>query len=144
VVIVIGKRARKVSEEKAGDYILGITCGNDISARVWQREDRQWWRAKASDTFAPCGPYIASGLDYGNVDMTLRVNDEVKQKTNTKDLIFGIPKIVSFVSQHVTLEAGDLIYTGTTGTTEGMKPGDIVTVEIEGVGTLRNRVVAEK
>lgn len=143
VVIVIGKRARKVSEDQALDYVLGITCGNDISARYWQKNDIQWWRAKGSDTFGPVGPYIATGLDYGNLDMQLRVNGQVKQKTNTHNMIHNIAQTVSFISQHVTLEPGDLIFTGTPGKTEGMKPGDVVEVEIEGVGILRNKIVAE-
>ena len=144
VVVVIGKRARNVAEKDALDYVLGITCGNDISARVWQQGDRQWWRAKASDTFGPCGPYITSGLDYGDLTMILKVNGEVRQKTNTRNMIHNIPQVVSYISRHVTLEPGDLIYTGTPGQTKGMKAGDVVTVEIEGVGVLRNKVVAEK
>jgi len=144
LVIVIGKRARKVPEDKALDYVLGITCGNDISARKWQSNDIQWWRAKGSDTFGPCGPYIAAGIDYGNLDVELRVNGQVRQKTNTKNMIHNVPQIVSFISQHVTLEPGDLIFTGTTGKTKGMNPGDVVEVEIQGVGILRNRVVEQK
>lgn len=144
VVVVIGKLARNVSKAEALDYVLGITCGNDISARDWQTGDVQWWRAKASDTFGPCGPFIASGLDYSDLDMTLRVNGEVRQKTSTKLMIHGIAETVSFISQHCTLEPGDLIFTGTPGKTKGMQPGDVVTVEIEGVGVLRNTVVGAK
>jgi len=144
VVIVIGKRAKNVPESKALDYVLGITCGNDISARYWQKNDVQWWRAKASDTFGPVGPYIASGLDYGKLDMELRVNGEVKQKTNTKNMIHSIRQTVSFISRYVTLEPGDLIFTGTPGKTQPMKPGDVVEVEIEGVGVLRNQIVSGK
>ena len=143
VVIVIGKRAKNVSKENALDYVLGITCGNDISARVWQKGDTQWWRAKASDTFGPCGPFIASGLKLNDLEMTLRLNGKVRQQTNTKLMVHDIPTTVSFISQHTTLEPGDLIYTGTPGKTHGMQPGDVVTVEIEGVGVLRNKVVAE-
>jgi len=144
VVIVIGKRASKVSEADALDYVLGITCGNDISARYWQKNDVQWWRAKGSDTFGPVGPYIAAGIDYGQLDMELRVNGEVKQKTNTRNMIHNVAQTVSFISRHVTLEPGDLIFTGTPGKTEGMKPGDVVEVEIEGVGVLRNRIELEQ
>lgn len=143
VVIVIGKKAKKVTEVEALDYVLGISCGNDISARDWQKQDVQWWRAKGSDTFGPVGPYIATGIDYGHLDMELRVNGEVKQKTNTANMIHNIPQTVSFISRHVTLEPGDLIFTGTPGKTTGMKPGDVVEVEIEGVGILRNSIVAE-
>lgn len=142
LVIVIGKRAKDVSEAAARDYILGVTCGNDISARHWQKSDTQWWRAKGHDTFGPCGPYIVSGLDYDNLDMELRINGEVRQKTNTKDMLFTCAQTVSFISKHVTLEPGDLIFTGTTGTTQGMQIGDVMEVEIEGVGVLRNRLIA--
>jgi 2-keto-4-pentenoate hydratase/2-oxohepta-3-ene-1,7-dioic acid hydratase in catechol pathway len=159
LVVVIGKRATKVSEEDALDYVLGVTCGNDISARIWQNgtaehtcekcghasdADVQWWRAKASDTFGPCGPFILSGVDYQKLDMTLRVNGEVRQKTNTKNQVHGIAQVVSFLSKHCTLEPGDLIYTGTPGKTQALKPGDEVEVEIEKVGVLKNRVVQAK
>lgn len=144
LVVVIGRRAKNVSVEDALDYVLGITCGNDISARYWQKNDVQWWRAKASDTFGPCGPCITAGLDYQNLNMELRLNGEVRQKTNTKNQIHTIAETVSFISQHVTLEPGDLIYTGTPGKTQPMNPGDVVEVEIEGVGVLKNNVVAEK
>ncbi len=140
LVIVIGRKAKNVPEDKALDYVLGITCGNDISARVWQRNDVQWWRAKGSDTFGPCGPFIASGIDYNNLKMELRVNGEVKQKTNTKNQVHNVAQTVSFISQHVTLQPGDLIFTGTPGKTKPLHAGDVVEVEIEGVGVLRNTV----
>ncbi len=145
LVIVIGKRAKNVCEDKAMDYVLGITGGNDVSARDWQNgenKDVQWWRAKAHDTFGPCGPFIASGIDYGNLAVELRLNGETRQKTNTKNMIHGIAQTVSFISQYVTLEPGDLIFTGTPGKTKAVKAGDVVEVEIEGVGVLRNTVVA--
>lgn len=141
LVIVIGKRARDVSVGEANEYILGVTCGNDVSARDWQHDDVQWWRAKGSDTFGPCGPFIASGIDYNNLKLQLRVNGEVKQEQNTSDMVHSIDEIVSWASRHVTLEPGDLIYTGTPGTTEALKPGDVVEVELEGAGVLRNPVV---
>jgi len=144
MVIVIGKQATDVPKEKALDHVLGITCGNDISARYWQKNDVQWWRAKASDTFGPVGPYIAAGLDYQNLKMDLRLNGEVQQSTNTANQIHGVAETVSFISRYVTLEPGDLIFTGTPGKTKGMNPGDIVEVEIEGVGVLRNQVAKEK
>ena len=146
LVIVIGKRARRVSEEQAADHILGYTCGNDISERNWQggslgdQKDVQWWRAKGSDTFAPMGPAIAAGLDYEKSQIQLRLNGEVKQKQMLSDLIFKPPAVVSFISQHVTLLPGDVIYTGTPGETSRIKAGDVVEVEIDGVGVLRNGV----
>lgn len=144
LVVVIGKRAKDVSVEEALDHVLGVTCGHDVSARIWQDNDVQWWRAKASDTFGPCGPYIASGLDYQNLDMELRVNGETRQKTNTQNQIHSIAEAVSFISRHVTLRSGDLIFTGTPGKTRPLHAGDVVEVEVEGVGVLRNRVVGEK
>ena len=147
LVIVIGKEARRVSEEDAADYILGYTCGNDVSERNWQggsqgdKADVQWWRAKGSDTFGPFGPSIAVGVDVPNSRIQLRLNGEVKQTQMLSDLIFGPEKIVSFVSQYVTLYQGDIIFTGTPGTTSAMKDGDVVEVEIDGIGVLRNNVV---
>ena len=144
LVIVIGKTAKNVSKKDALKYVLGVTCGNDVSAREWQRNDVQWWRAKASDTFGPCGPVIASGLDYSNLQLTLRLNGEVKQDENTKYFINDVPSMVSFLSRHVTLHPGDLIFTGTPGKTSELKSGDVVEVELSGVGVLRNKVAAEK
>ena len=144
MVIVIGKKAKNVPKNKALDYVFGVTCGNDVSARVWQRGDVQWWRAKGSDTFGPCGPFIASGLNYDDLLMQLRLNGKVRQKERTSYMIHDVSSTVSFISKHVTLHPGDLIYTGTTGKTDEIKPGDVVEVELEGVGVLRNSVVAEK
>ena len=140
LVVVIGKRASQVSVADAPRYIFGVTAGNDVSERNWQRSDLQWFRAKASDTFGPLGPAIASGLNYGDLLLQTRLNGEVVQSQRTKDLVFDIPTIVSYVSRYVTLEPGDVIYTGTPGTTRPMKPGDVVEVELEGVGVLRNAV----
>jgi 2-keto-4-pentenoate hydratase/2-oxohepta-3-ene-1,7-dioic acid hydratase in catechol pathway len=142
MVVVIGKRARNVSPDEALGHVLGVTCGNDVSARDWQKNDLQWWRAKGSDTFGPCGPFIATGLDYDNLHLQLRENGDVKQEQRTSDLIHGVAATVSFISRAMTLEPGDLIYTGTPGKTTALKPGDVVEVELEGVGVLTNRVVA--
>ncbi len=144
MVIVIAKKARNISKEHALDFVLGVTCGNDISAREWQKNDVQWWRAKGSDTFGPCGPCITSGLDYDNLQMKLRLNGKMMQDENTSYLINDVRTMVSVISRHVTLNPGDLIFTGTPGTTSGIEPGDTVEVEIEGVGVLRNNVVAGK
>jgi len=144
LVIVIGRTASKVSRESALDYVFGVTCGNDVSARAWQKGDVQWWRAKGSDTFGPCGPFIATGLNYDDLLLQLRLNGKTMQKERTSQFLNDIPTMVSFVSQHITLHPGDLIFTGTPGTTSEIRPGDVVEVELEGVGVLRNRVVAEK
>jgi len=141
LVVVIGKTATKVKREEALDYIFGVTIGNDVSERAWQREDLQWYRAKGADTFGPLGPWVVTGVNYQDLLLETRVNGEVKQSQRTKDLIFDIPYLVSYVSQYVTLVPGDVIYTGTPGTTRAMKPGDVVEVEIENIGVLRNKVV---
>jgi len=148
LVIVIGKTARDVSESEALDYVFGVTCGNDVSERFWQNDeddkDVQWWRAKGADTFGPVGPCIASGLDYDNLMLRLRLNGEVMQEESTALMIHDVAKSVSFISDYVTLEPGDLIFTGTPGQTSAIQPGDVVEVELEGVGVLRNPVIAEE
>ena len=143
MVVVIGRMARNVSAEAALDYVLGVTCGNDVSERDWQKADVQWWRAKGSDTFGPCGPFIVAGLDYDNLQMSLRLNGKVMQDESTSQLIHGVASTISHISHHTTLYPGDLIFTGTPGTTSTIKPGDVVEVELEGVGVLRNRVASE-
>ena len=141
MVLVIGKTCHQVTRVLAMDCVFGITAGNDVSERDWQANDLQWFRAKASDTFGPVGPTIATGLDPDDVQVETRVNGEVRQHARTSDLIFDVPTIVSYVSRYVTLQPGDLIFTGTPGSTKAMNPGDVVEVEVEGVGILRNTVV---
>ena len=144
LVIVIGKEAHNVSVADAADYIFGVTAGNDVSERDWQAADLQWLRAKASDTFGPLGPVIATGLNYNDLLVQTRLNGEVRQSESSKDLIFNLEEIVSYVSRYVTLMPGDVIFTGTPGSTSAMKPGDVVEIEVEGVGVLRNTVVAAR
>ena len=140
LVVVIGKRAQKISVSEASEYIFGVTAGNDVSERNWQRIDLQWFRAKASDTFGPIGPVITNGLNYNDLLLQTRLNGEIVQSERTKDLIYSVEEIVSYISQYVTLLPGDVIFTGTPGSTKAMKPGDIVEIELEGVGVLRNKV----
>jgi 2-keto-4-pentenoate hydratase/2-oxohepta-3-ene-1,7-dioic acid hydratase in catechol pathway len=145
LVIVMGKQASRVSPSEAKSAIFGVACGNDVSERDWQngpQKDLQWWRAKGADTFGPCGPCVARGLDYGKLELQTRVNGKVVQKQSTSDLLFDCPAIVSFISKYVTLGPGDLIYTGTPGSTSKLNPGDVVEIEIEGIGVLRNPVEA--
>lgn len=145
LVVVAGKRAKNISPEEASAAIFGVTCGNDVSDREWQhgnKKDLQWWRAKGSDTFAPLGPAIVTGLDYGDLLLHTRMNGETIQKQHTSDLMFDCATIVSYISRWVTIEPGDLIYTGTPGSTKKMNPGDTVEIEIEGIGVLRNPVTA--
>ncbi len=144
LVIVIGKRTKNVTAAQARDCIFGVTCGNDVSERIWQNDakvkDVQWWRAKGADTFGPVGPAIARGVDYGNLKIQTRLNGKVMQEDSTSHLVHDCPTVVSFISKYVTLMPGDLIFTGTPGKTSPMKAGDVVEIEIEGVGILRNPV----
>ena len=143
LVVVIGRRAKRVSVEQALDYVLGYTCGNDVSVRPWQQDDLQWWRAKGSDTFAPLGPFLVTDLDPAKLQIRTRLNGEEKQAASATELLFDIPTIISFITQAVTLEPGDVIYTGTPGVPPELHPGDVVEVEVEGIGVLRNPVRAE-
>jgi 2-keto-4-pentenoate hydratase/2-oxohepta-3-ene-1,7-dioic acid hydratase in catechol pathway len=141
MVVVIGREATNVPVEEAGRYVFGVTAGNDVSERDWQSADLQWFRAKASDTFGPLGPILVTGLNHDDLLLQTRVNGEIRQSARTSDLIFDVEEIVSYVSRYVTLYPGDIIFTGTPGTTQAMEPGDVVEVELEGVGVLRNTVV---
>ncbi len=141
--VVIGRRCRRATRAEALSYVLGYTCGNDVSARPWQYNDLSWWRGKSSDTFAPLGPWIATGLDPGNLALSARVNGRTAQESTTADLLHDVPSIIEFVSRAVTLEPGDVIMTGTPGQPVDIHPGDIVEIEVEGVGVLRNGVRAE-
>ena len=144
LVVVIGKQAHQVSQADVDEYIFGVTAGNDVSERNWQQADLQWFRAKGSDTFGPIGPAIVSGLNYNNLLLQTRLNGNIVQEQRTDDLIFNIQKIVSYVSDFVTLDPGDIIFTGTPGATSPMKAGDLIEVEIEGVGVLTNRISEQK
>jgi 2-keto-4-pentenoate hydratase/2-oxohepta-3-ene-1,7-dioic acid hydratase in catechol pathway len=141
LVIVIGKRAKSVPVDTAKSHVFGVTAGNDVSERGWQKADLQWFRAKATDTFGPMGPAIVTGLNYDDLLLETKLNGEVVQSQRTKDLIFNVATIVSYVSKYVTLEPGDVIFTGTPGTTRAFKVGDTIEVIIEGIGTLRNKAV---
>ncbi len=143
LAVVIKEKARNVSMEEAEKYILGYTCLNDVTARDLQRKDGQWTRAKGFDTFAPVGPWIvpAEYFDPSEINLETRVNGVRVQQGNTKDMIFPIPFLVSYISKIMTLNAGDIISTGTPRGVGPIKPGDIVEIEIEGLGVLRNPVV---
>ena len=144
ICVVIGKRAKHVSEAQVKDHIFGVAPCNDVSERSWQKSDLQWFRAKGADTFGPIGPAVVRGADYARLKLIGRHNGKVVQETTTDLMIFPIDAIVSYVSRYVTLEPGDVIFTGTPGTTQPMRPGDTFEVEIAGIGVLRNRVVAER
>ena len=140
MVLIIGKVTRNVSVEEAPDHIFAVAPGNDISERVWQSNDLQWFRAKGADTFGPVGPVMARGVDYDDLLLQTRVNGQVMQSQRTRDLLFDSSYLVSYVSRYVTLEPGDMIFTGTPGSTSAMQPGDIVEIELENVGILRNTI----
>jgi 2-keto-4-pentenoate hydratase/2-oxohepta-3-ene-1,7-dioic acid hydratase in catechol pathway len=142
LAVVIGRRARRVSADRALEHVAGLTCFNDVSARDYQRRDGQWARAKGFDTFAPLGPWIAAGLAPDRLAVTCRVNGEVRQRGSTADLIFPVPFLIAHISSIMTLEVGDVIATGTPAGVAPIEVGDEVEVEVEGVGVLRNRVEA--
>ncbi|MDM5212305.1 fumarylacetoacetate hydrolase family protein [Peribacillus sp. NJ4] len=152
LAVVIGREAKHVSEEEANDYVFGYTIMNDISARDLQFQDGQWSRGKTADTFAPFGPVVVTHDEVGdphNLAISLELNGEIMQDSNTSNLIFTVPKIISFLSQSMTLKPGDLIATGTPpGVGMGRNPkiwlknGDRLNVSIEKIGTLSNHVIA--
>jgi 2-keto-4-pentenoate hydratase/2-oxohepta-3-ene-1,7-dioic acid hydratase in catechol pathway len=143
LAVVIGRETRQATIAEAENNIFGFTCGNDVSEREWQKNDLQWWRAKGSDTFAPLGPAIVTGFDWRRGRVETRVNGAVVQQGEFRELLFNPPAIISYASQYATLLPGDIIYTGTPGTTAALNAGDQVEVEIPGIGILRNNVAAE-
>ena len=140
LVVVIGKKARHVKESEAAEYILGYTCGNDVTARDLQPKDGQWTVSKSFDTFLPFGPWIETDLDPSALGIRAILNGEVKQSSSTSNLIFPVIELVSYLSSVMTLEPGDIIMTGTPSGVGPMKSGDEIVVEIEGIGRLVNRV----
>lgn len=140
--IVIGREAYRVPEQAALDYVLGYTCGNDVSHREYQRKDGQWVRAKGFDTFCPLGPVIETELDPSDLAIQSRLNGEVRQSSRTSNMLFGPAFLVSFISNVMTLKPGDVIMTGTPEGVGPMRPGDIIEIEVEGIGVLRNPVAA--
>ena len=139
--VVIGRVARHIaSDEDPLSYVMGYTCVNDVTARDLQRKDVQFTRGKSFDTFCPVGPWIETDIDPGNVTVETRLNGEVKQKGNTADMAFPVAFLIRYISEIMTLYPGDLIATGTPAGVSRMKPGDIVEVEVGGIGVLRNRV----
>lgn len=142
---IIKRQAKNVSEEKALDYILGYTCGNDLTATDLIEKDGRLTRAKAFDTSGPLGPYLVTGLDPHRLSIKSRLNGKNQQDGNSEVLVFGIEKLISYISAFLTLRPGDVVWTGTPkGGACPVKVGDITEVEIEGIGILRNKIVAPK
>jgi 2-keto-4-pentenoate hydratase/2-oxohepta-3-ene-1,7-dioic acid hydratase in catechol pathway len=143
MAIVIGRRATRVREGDALDYVLGVTCVNDVTARELQNKGAGYTRAKGFDTFAPVGPCIAVGLDYtaaAGLKVEGRVNGALRQSSSTRELIFSLPMLIAYISTSMTLLPGDIISTGTPSGIGPLHPGDMVTVAVEGVGELTNPV----
>ena len=140
--VVIGSRARRVSRDNALDFVLGFVCVNDVTVRDLQKKDVQYTRAKGFDTFCPIGPRIVAGLDPSKLAIKTRLNGETRQDSTTADLIFDVPALIAFCSQHMVLEPGDVITTGTPSGVANLTPGDVIEIEIEGIGVLRNPVIA--
>jgi len=140
LVVVIGKRGRWITADEVDKYILGYTIGNDVTARDLQQRDGQWTRAKGFDTFSPIGPWIETDLDAADVLISCKVNSELRQMASTKEMVFTVHQIVAFASSIMTLEPGDVIFTGTPAGVGPLNAGDVVEVTIEGLGTLINTV----
>jgi 2-keto-4-pentenoate hydratase/2-oxohepta-3-ene-1,7-dioic acid hydratase in catechol pathway len=141
--VVIGHRARRVPAERALDYVLGYTIVNDVSVRDLQKKDGQFTRAKGFDSFCPVGPAVVGGLDPTRLHIITRVNGVVRQNSPTNDMIFDVASIIAVASRVMTLEPGDLIATGTPSGVGPIAPGDVIAIEIQGIGVLENPVVEE-
>jgi 2-keto-4-pentenoate hydratase/2-oxohepta-3-ene-1,7-dioic acid hydratase in catechol pathway len=142
LVAVFGRRCRNATRETALDYVFGWTIGNDVSERGWQKDDRTLWRAKNADTFKPMGPWLVTGLDPAKMTTTIRVNGRETDRFATNNMIFDTATYIAEVSKYCTIEPGDVMWMGTDGVPENIKPGDTVEIEIAGIGVLRNKVVS--
>lgn len=142
LVVVIGKRGKNITPENARKYILGFTVGNDITARDLQRSDEQWTRAKGFDTFCSFGPWIDTDFDHSDALITCKVSGQPRQMGSTRDMVFNVNTIVAYISSVMTLEPGDILFTGTPSGVGPLIDGDTVVVEIEGLGILENKVSA--
>jgi 2-keto-4-pentenoate hydratase/2-oxohepta-3-ene-1,7-dioic acid hydratase in catechol pathway len=143
LVAVIGKKGRHVAKEDALSHLFGWTIGNDVSERTWQRADRTLWRGKNSDTFKPMGPWIVTDLDLENAQVTVRINGEVRETFAARNMIFDVTDFICEITKYITLHPGDVIWMGTDKAPKNMVPGDVVEIEISGIGILRNYVVQE-
>jgi 2-keto-4-pentenoate hydratase/2-oxohepta-3-ene-1,7-dioic acid hydratase in catechol pathway len=144
LVAVIGKKAKYLSEKDALSCVFGYTIGNDVSERTWQKMDRGLWRAKNADTFKPMGPWIETDVDLDSMETTVRLNGELSNHFKTNDMVFSIQQFIAEMTKYFTLWPGDVIWMGTDGSSPDIKAGDVVEVDITGIGTLRNKFVAEK
>ena len=144
LVVVIGKKVKHLTEDNAMSCVFGYTIGNDVSERSWQKADRGLWRAKNADTFKPMGPWIETSVDLDKMETIVSVNGKESNRFHTNDMIFGIKPFIVELTKYFTLWPGDVIWMGTDGASPDLKAGDVVEIDITGIGTLRNRFVAEK
>jgi len=144
LAIVIGREGRWINPDQVKEFIFGFTIANDVTARDLQNRDDQWTRAKGFDTFCPIGPWIDTDLNPVDALITCKVNGEVRQMSSTRDMIFPVSHLVAFISSVMTLFPGDLILTGTPAGVGILSPGDVVEIEIEGIGILQNQVIKTK
>jgi 2-keto-4-pentenoate hydratase/2-oxohepta-3-ene-1,7-dioic acid hydratase in catechol pathway len=138
LVVVVGKKAKHLSEADALSCVLGYTIGNDVSERTWQRSDRTLWRAKNTDTFKPMGPWIETDVDLDDLHSIVRVNGNETLRFRTNAMLFGVARYLSVMSRYLTLYPGDIVWMGTDGTSPNLQSGDVVEIEITGIGVLRN------
>ena len=143
LVAVIGKQGKNIPASRALEHVFGWTIGNDVSERTWQRGDRTMWRAKNADTFKPMGPWIVTDLDYRKMTTVIRLNGQEVDRFATANMIHDVETYIAEVSRYCTLVPGDVMWMGTDGSPRNMKPGDVCEIEINGIGILRNKVVAE-
>ena len=144
LAVIIGKRARHLSEADALSCVLGYSIGNDVSERAWQKSDRTLWRAKNTDTFKPMGPWIETEVELDALETRVRVNGTETTRFRTNAMLFGVATYIATITRYITLYPGDMIWMGTDGTSPDLKPGDVVEVEITGIGVLRNRFAAAR
>ncbi len=143
LAVVIGKRGRWIDAKNVGEHILGYTIANDVTARDLQQRDGQWTRAKGFDTFCPLGPWIETDVDVADVMVSCHVNGELRQMASTREMIFTIPQLIAYISSIMTIEPGDVILSGTPAGVGALKTGDEIEISIDGIGALRNIVLAE-
>lgn len=146
IALIVGRPARRVNAAQAFDYLAGYTCLNDVTARDLQKKDGQWTRGKGFDTFCAVGPWMVpkEDLDFAQLGVRTRLNGEIRQQGHVNQLIFNVGVIMEFVTRFLTLEPGDLIATGTPEGVGPMKPGDTVSIEVDGIGVLTNRIISEE
>ena len=143
LVAIIGKQAKHLTEETALSCVFGYTIGNDVSERNWQKTDRTFWRSKNTDTFKPMGPWIETDVDLANMETTIRLNGKETLRFHTAHMLFSLQTFIATMTKNITLHPGDVIWMGTDGTSPDLEPGDLVEIDITGIGTLRNPFVLE-